>query len=153
MAAQTLRDVERSHAFGPDHMRVAVAASGLACQPPSATLIGMQLGSLSSIASSGLRVETRRLEQSAQNVANVNTDGYEAHRVESHSRSQGGVTAAVYSRHGLPAQAAGDAPSASTTDLAEERVTQLSSLRSFQANIAVLRTADAMLGELVDRKA
>ena len=114
----------------------------------------MQLGSLASIASSGLRVETRRLEQSAQNVANVNTDGYEAHRVESHSRAQGGVTAAVYSRHGLPASAAGEpAPVPSSTDLAEERVTQLSSLRSFQANIAVLRTADAMLGELVDRTA
>jgi flagellar hook protein FlgE len=114
----------------------------------------MQLGSLGSIASSGLRVETRRLEQSAQNVANVNTDGYEAHRVESHSRAQGGVDAAVYSRHGLPAPARdGAAPVQSTTDLAEEQVTQLSSLRSFQANLAVLRTADAMLGELVDRKA
>ena len=114
----------------------------------------MQLSSLASIASSGLRVEARRLEQSAANVANVNTDGYEARRVESRSRPNGGVTAAVYSRHGLPASPDGNAtPVPSTTDLADERVTQLSSLRAFQANIAVLRTADAMLGELVDRKA
>ena len=107
---------------------------------------------IGSIASSGLRAESRRLEQSAHNVANVNTDGYEAARVESRSEAHGGVSTAVYTRQGLPAPAA-TTPGSSTTDLAEETVTQMSSQRAFQANIAVLRTADAMLGELVDRKA
>ena len=112
----------------------------------------MQLGSVVSIANSGLRAETRRLEQSAQNVANINTDGYAAQRVESRSEAHGGVSTAVYTRQGLPAQAGGAAPE-STTDLAEETVSQISSQHAFTANLAVLRTADAMLGELVDRKA
>ncbi|HKP58029.1 MAG TPA: flagellar basal body rod C-terminal domain-containing protein [Polyangiales bacterium] len=111
----------------------------------------MQLGSVVSIANSGLRAETRRLEQSAQNVANINTDGYVASRVESRSQDHGGVSPAVYTRQGLHAQA-GAAPE-STTDLAEETVSQISSQHAFTANLAVLRTADAMLGELVDRKA
>ena len=42
---------------------------------------------------------------------------------------------------------------ASGTDLVEETATQIGGLRAFQANLAVLRTADEMLGELVKRTA
>jgi flagellar basal-body rod protein FlgC len=41
----------------------------------------------------------------------------------------------------------------SNSDLVEETVNQMSSLRAFQANVAVLRTADEMLGELINRRA
>jgi flagellar hook protein FlgE len=47
----------------------------------------------------------------------------------------------------------GSTTQASNTDLADERVTQLCRLRSFQANIATLRSSDEMLGELVNLKA
>jgi flagellar hook protein FlgE len=47
----------------------------------------------------------------------------------------------------------GSTTQASNTDFADERVTQLCCLRSFQANIATLRSSDEMLGELVNVKA
>jgi flagellar basal-body rod protein FlgC len=116
----------------------------------------MQLGSLFSIANSGLAVESRRLAQSATNVANVNTDGYEGQRVVNVSRGGGGVAAAsapTYSPQGMRVEGDGSLARMSNTDIADEMITQLSSLRAFQANVAVLRTADEALGSLLDTKA
>jgi flagellar hook protein FlgE len=116
----------------------------------------VQIGSVTSIALSGLRVQSQRLEQSAENVANVNTDEFEGQRVMPEAAAGGGVvarSAPTYSPRGY--QVSDDASSklASNTDLADETVTQLSSLRAFQADVAVLRTSDQMLGELVKLKA
>jgi flagellar basal-body rod protein FlgC len=116
----------------------------------------MQIGSVVSIASSGLRFQAQRLTQSASNVANVNTDGFEAQRVIGNSQAAGGVVghiAPTYTRHGTQVADDGSTRSLSNTDVAEETVTQIDSLRAFQANVAVLRTSDEMLGELVNSKA
>ena len=116
----------------------------------------MQIGRVSAIAISGLRTETQTLNQSAHNVANAETDGFEAERVVARERAGGGVEAEyapTYGPHGTTQRDDGSLAVSSNTDLAEERVTQLSSLRAFQANIAVLRTSDEMLGELVRQKA
>ena len=48
--------------------------------------------------------------------------------------------------------AAGIDPYHGKVDMATEQVTQLSSLRAFQANVAVLRTADDMLGSLISQR-
>ena len=116
----------------------------------------MQIGGVLGIASSGLRLEEKRLEQSAQNIANVNTEGYEARVVLSRDQPGGGVTSAsapTYSPAGYAVREDGTAVAQSNTDIAAETVTQLSSLRAFQANVALLQTADSMLGELVKRQA
>jgi flagellar basal-body rod protein FlgC len=116
----------------------------------------VQIGSVTSIALSGLRVQSRRLAQSAENVANVNTDEFEGQRVTGEAAAGGGVvprSAPTYSPRGVQVSDDGSTKFASNTDLADERVTQQSSLRSFQADVAVLRTSDQMLGELVNLKA
>jgi flagellar hook protein FlgE len=117
----------------------------------------MQIGKVFATASSALRVESQRLAQSARNVANVNTDGYQPQRVDSETRITGGVTsssAGTYARNALvqPTQQ-GMSTAPSNTDIADETVSQLSSLRAFQANVVVLHTSDQMLGELINQKA
>jgi flagellar hook protein FlgE len=114
----------------------------------------MQIGRVASIAISGLRAETARLATSAQNVANINTDGYQPERVVSHERAGGGVSTQVVPTYDASGRASALAePGPSQTDLAEERVAQLNSVHAYQAQLAVLRTADEMLGELVRQKA
>jgi flagellar basal-body rod protein FlgC len=116
----------------------------------------MLVGHATSSAASGLRVQTARLAQSAANVANVNTDGYEATTVDSVSRLGAGASASTASTYGpfaTPIAQDSQAVPASDTDLAAETVTQLSSLRAFQANVAVLQTANVMVGDLVDQRA
>jgi flagellar basal body rod protein FlgG len=116
----------------------------------------MQIGNVSAIATSGMRLQSQRVAQSAQNVANVETNGYQARQIEAQSQPGGGVvgkSVPTYSPHGFTANDNGTTTETSNTDLADERVTQLSSLRSYQANIDVLHTADAMLGDLINQKA
>jgi flagellar basal-body rod protein FlgC len=116
----------------------------------------MQIGNVVAVASSGLRFQAQRLAQSAANVANVNTDGFESQRVIGESQAAGGVVghiAPTYTRHAVQVADDGSTHSLSNTDVAQETVTQLGSLRAFQANLAVLRTSDEMLGELVNSRA
>jgi flagellar basal body rod protein FlgG len=116
----------------------------------------MQIGSVAGIASSALRVEGQRVAQSAQNVANVNTPGYAPQRIDTVSLAGGGVggiTLPAYGPSMRALQSDGSAFATSNTDLASEIVTQMSSLRALQANIAALRTADDMLGEVLNIKA
>ncbi|HEY2736337.1 MAG TPA: flagellar basal body rod C-terminal domain-containing protein [Polyangiales bacterium] len=132
------------------------AESALARHPRIATVKVVQLNNVASIAASGMRFQTQRLAQSAANVANINTDGYEAETVSGVAAAGGGVTAEsypTYAPHTLQMQDDGSTRSASNTDLASETVTQMTSLRGFQANLAVLRTSDEMLGSLLDRLA
>ena len=116
----------------------------------------MRIENLAAIASSGMRLESQRLAQSAANTANVNTPGYEARRIVAASRLGGGVSGnsvPTYGPRGERVEADGSVTQLSNTDLVDEQVTQLSSVRAFQANVTVLRTADEMLGELIDRRA
>jgi flagellar basal body rod protein FlgG len=116
----------------------------------------MRINNAMAIASSAMRVETQRLAQSAANTANVQTPEYEAQRVDSVSIEGGGVrgvSVATYGPHAVRVEEGGGTTQLSNTDLVEETVTQMSSLRAFQANASVLRTADEMLGELVRRRA
>ncbi|HET8933023.1 MAG TPA: flagellar basal body rod C-terminal domain-containing protein [Polyangiales bacterium] len=64
-----------------------------------------------------------------------------------------GVSMPTYAPSASRVEDDGSVTALSNTDLVEETVTQISSLRAFQANVAVLRTADEMLGELIKRRA
>ena len=110
----------------------------------------MQLGSVTGIASA-MRSESDRLANSAQRVAQETSRNDAAiDRV-----SVGSAPPAAISGYGRAATLSSSAEGSARggdVDLAAEQVTQLSSLRAFQANVAVLRTADEMLGTLVTQR-
>jgi flagellar basal-body rod protein FlgC len=110
---------------------------------------------VSGIALSGMTVATARLGRSAQNVANINTDGFQAEREVAREQAGGGVT----STHGptyAPAplyQRDGREVSGSNTDVISETVEQLGAAQQFKASLALLRTQDEMTKSVLDIKA
>lgn len=99
------------------------------------------MSSLSSIASSGLQAAQLRLGASAGNVANLNTPGYRAQRVDQQAAPGGGVAASVQR-----ARTEG-------VSLEREVVDQLAAKHAFLASLQTLRTGDAVLGTLLDIRA
>ncbi|RCW75688.1 flagellar basal body protein [Pseudorhodoferax soli] len=94
---------------------------------------------LSSIASSGMQAAQQRLQASAHNVANAQTEGFTRLEVVQQSRSEvGGVDAAT-----RRAESVG-------MSLESEMVDQLSARNAFVANATVFRTADRMAGALLN---
>lgn len=95
----------------------------------------------SGIALSGMRAAQTPLDVAAFNVANLATDGFRRQIVEAADTASGGV--AVTARFlGYP----GDA-------LERDLVGQLQAKNAFLANVAVFRTADQMVGALLDLRA
>lgn len=98
--------------------------------------------SIGSIASSGLRAAQLQLDSSAHNVANLNTPGFKRQTVELQEEpDQGGVRASL-----------GRADSEGAS-LETDAVGQMVATYAFKANVQVLKTADQMMGTLLDEKA
>ena len=93
------------------------------------------------IARTGLAAASTRLNASAHNVANAQTEGFRPQRVTQQASVPAGVQASV-----VPSQAWG-------TDLATELVEQMSTALAFKANLQVIRTSDRMLGAWLDTRA
>jgi flagellar basal-body rod protein FlgC len=87
----------------------------------------------------GMLSSQRALDVSANNIANASTPGYKAERVGVTQPSSDTVTLTGASDNG--------------TDLATEIVSQISSKASFDASAKVVKTADEVLGTLIDIKA
>lgn len=127
------------------------------------------------IALSGLTAQTRRLDASASNVANVRstgavpaTDGtaegkrapYQPLAVAQTDANPGTratftpITPAYLQEYAPDDGAAnGDGMvAAPNVDLATERINQMAASRAYGANIAVVRTQDEMLTSLLDSK-
>lgn len=87
---------------------------------------------------SGIRAATLRLAVSANNVANLNTDGFKASRaVMQEQATGGGVRVHIEkTQHGA--------------DLGEEMVEQVLALRYGQANGKVFKVQAEMLGDLIN---
>ena len=107
---------------------------------------------------SGLGAYAKQIEVSANNVANVNTDGFKKSHTEFISVETGGVLPVigkdnsagptVLRDHGYgPTQV-----ELSNVDLGEETVNRIIGQRGFEANLQVLKTADDMLGSILDIK-
>ena len=111
----------------------------------------MQLGNVMAIASGGMRVQTDRLAESAANVARATTPGDATDRVSLGGEQPAAISG--YDRSGAVPSGARATGGAGDVDLASERVAQLTSVRAFQANLSVLRTADEMLGSLFSQRA
>lgn len=100
------------------------------------------MASISSIAHSGLQAAQQKLNSSAHNVANMNTQGFRSVEVSQEAvEPQGGVR----TRTGRAAQEG--------VALEKEAVDQMEATYSFSANLQVMKTQERMLGSLLDTHA
>ena len=97
---------------------------------------------ISSIASSGMQAAQVRLQASAHNVANLQTEGFHRQEVQQQARADGGGVDA-WTRRSPVAGAA----------LEADVVDQLVAKNAFAASAAMFRTADRMAGVLLDERA
>lgn len=107
---------------------------------------------------SGLMALQKKVESSAHNTANVNTDGYKKTVVTLSEQEPQGVAAQVQTVN-TPGPMAYEQTSEGETlveksnvELAEELPNLMLSRRFFQANLKTVQTEDAMLGMLLDTK-
>jgi len=105
---------------------------------------------------SGLGAYAKQVEVSANNVANVNTDGFKKSHTELVSVETGGVLPVVRrddSAGPTVLRDSGYRPTLvelSNVDLGEEAVNQILAQRGYEANLNTLRTADDMLGTILN---
>jgi flagellar hook protein FlgE len=109
------------------------------------------MSSPSGIAASGMNVAALALDVSANNVANALTDGFVPSEVSPAELHGGGAAASVVKESDPLAEVRADrallAPS--RTDLVQEMVNQTRAAAVYQANLATLRTAQAMEAEVI----
>ena len=124
-----------------------------------------------SSARTALDAMSETMAASAGNVANLDTDGYQAQRVNL-ATAEDGQGVQVESITSDPTPGSLNPYSGSTTgdsvdisdagramaetsnvDLVRESVTMIEASRGFEANVAVIRTQDAMTGTLLDMRA
>jgi flagellar hook protein FlgE len=107
---------------------------------------------------SGLTAFSTQLGVSAHNVANVMTNEFKKSRTEFVALETGGVLPVIQKNESTgpfilnntgygPAQL-----ELSNVDLGEETVNQIIGQRGFEANLQAIKTADDMLGSLLDIK-
>lgn len=126
----------------------------------------MSIGSSMQIGASALGVHAWGMNISAHNVANVNTDAFEPQRVHyaDAPENRGVLLNAVSQGDGIASLGAQEnvsamLPSASLTalpsgtDLAREMTSMIGTQRAYEANTVAVRTADDMLGAVLDIRA
>lgn len=99
------------------------------------------MNSIPSIALSGLQAANRQMAASAQNIANLGTEGYRRVDVVSTPLPGGGVQATT-----RQAAAPGE-------NLVADVVSQMQGEYMFKANLQSIRTYDRLLGVLIDTRA
>lgn len=97
----------------------------------------MSLFDTFSIAQSGLAAAQTQLNVSANNIANANSSDFQPSRVDSYSVAGGGVETSIQ-------QVAGP------VDLPSQLTDSMQAGFMYDANAIVIRTADQMLGSLLD---
>lgn len=116
----------------------------------------MIVGMYSSI--SGLRALEKQLESTADNIANVNTDGFKKTRVTLYEGQPLGVKPQV-ERINVPGPQVLEQTNngfesieKSNVELSEELPRLMITKRYYQANLKMIKTEDEMLGSLLDVK-
>jgi len=108
---------------------------------------------------SGLQAFSIKIEKSANNIANLNTDGFKKDRVALSAQAPQGVKATVeqVDEPGPLAVESGDqgevVTELSNVDLVEEIPDMLLSGHGYAANLKSLRAADEMIQSVLDIKA
>lgn len=98
------------------------------------------MASISNIALSGMNVAQTQLNASANNIANLGTEGFKRQQVLQREQTGGGVKATI-----TRAQSEG-------VSLETDVVAQLQAKNAFLANLAVFKTSNTMAGALLDHK-
>ncbi|MBM4127457.1 MAG: flagellar biosynthesis protein FlgC [Nitrospira sp.] len=107
---------------------------------------------------SGISAFGKQLEVSAHNVANVNTDGFKSSQTQFVEAQNSGVLPVVQKDNSAGPAVLKDTAQGpqqvelSNVDLGQEAVNQIIAQRGFEANLRTLKTADAMLGSILDTK-
>ena len=127
-------------------------ASPLQLSNDSSDETTMALSSVYATALSGLLHQSRRMEVSAHNVANLHTDGFRASRAVAREAPGGGVATHVAPTDDTAPLLLedGELLTGSNTDLATEVVTQISARAAYGANLAALETAQESEEALLD---
>lgn len=103
---------------------------------------------------SGMRAAQSALDVSSHNIANMNTQGFKPQQIIQSENSTGGVNAAIRAPAAESADTAGKPEAATSgTDAATEMVNSLQFRATFDLNAKMVKTADEMLGTLVNTKA
>jgi flagellar hook protein FlgE len=100
------------------------------------------------LALSGLRASSVGLNVRANNVANQQTDGFKAKRVDLVAEASGGVRVSGLSEDPTPAGSG-----TSNVDLASETVQGMGFELMYKANLKVLKSADELMQATLDLKA
>lgn len=95
---------------------------------------------------SSIQSHTAYMNANANNVANINTDGFVPTDTTLNASEGGGVTASF-------SQASSNGSQASQTDLSKEMTDQVVIEKAVAANVTAIRTQDEMFGSLLDIKA
>lgn len=99
------------------------------------------MNAMSSISLSGMQAAQSRLQVSAHNIANLNTQGFNRQEVAQSAIPGGGVLTQV-----VGAAGAGGEPEVDV-------VRQLQAKNSFLASLSVFKASDEMIGTLLDTSA
>ena len=99
------------------------------------------MSSISAIGLSGLQASQQRLNAAANNIANLNTDGYHREEVNQQADPNGGTSTTVTSD-----------PTADS-NLTQDVVDQMSATYSFKANLQTIQAQDQMMGTLLNVQA
>lgn len=99
------------------------------------------MNTLSAISLSGMQAAQVRLQTSAHNIANGQTEGFRSLEVAQTPNVDGGVSTNV-----RRSSAVGE-------DLVTDVVSQLQAKNDFLANLAVFKSSEKMLGSLIDQVA
>ena len=105
---------------------------------------------------SALSAFVTKLGATADNIANVNTDGFKRNRAVMHEDDNGGVRVELSKDQspGLRYDVIEDGKKVeketSNVDLAEEITDLMLTKRAYQANLKTIETQDEMLGSLLD---
>ena len=100
------------------------------------------------IALSGMQAAQTQLNVTAQNIANLQTPGYQEERTDFVELSGGGVSTSV---ERIPTSSSGaTGPEGSNVDLAQQMVNLSLARQAFRANAEVARVANSLTGTLLD---
>ena len=105
---------------------------------------------------SALRAFVTKLGATADNIANVNTDGFKRNRAVLHEDDNGGVRVVLSKdqspgrRYDVVEDGEEVEKETSNVDLTQEIPDLMVTKRAYQANLKTIETQDEMLGSLLD---
>ena len=103
---------------------------------------------LTSIGLSALRAASSSVAVRANNIANLNSDGYQAKSVNLEDQQVGGVRVASLTTSQEPT-----VPNGSNVELAQEFTQNIVDAGAYRAGLKVLEVADEVKGQALDLKA